>query len=97
MNVNKALSLMSARRLDTYGIINLRNDSNKALIQANKNETTFVLNKGNPLDTSGYTVQNTTYLLKYTVCAYLLLALISCALSEEDPFHGVIYSNLGHF
>ena len=53
----KRFTLMEGRRLDTSGIINFSNHSNKALIQLYENETTFVLNKGNPLDTSGYRIR----------------------------------------
>ena len=75
---------------------NLRSDSNKALIQAIENETTFVLNKGNPLDTSGYRIQLIYWNIP-SARTNSFLALMSCVLSEEDPFYGVKYSNLGHF
>ena len=79
-DLKNALSLIEAPRLYTSGIINFRNDSNKALIQSIENETTFVLNKGNLLDTSGYRIRliywnipsARTYSLLYNVCAYLL-------------------------
>ena len=56
-DLKNALSLVEAPRLYTSGIINFGNDSNKALIQSIENETTFVLNKGNLLDTSGYRIR----------------------------------------